>query len=442
MPSVFLEPSRPRRRRWPFYVLAAALLIAGAGVAAYFAFVERPGNVSHPNVEFSGQNASKKPKQQPETFKWPFYGYTPDRNRFLDTSLKPPFVGIWQWKSGSLIEFQPILVNGTLYVVPNNGKASAIDAKTGKVKWQRKVGSLNASSPAWDHGRLFIATLSGRMTCLEAKTGKRKWKRNLPSRSESSPVVIRNRVYFGSEDGTVYALRAKDGSRVWTYHAGGAVKAGLAYKAGILYFGDYSGTMTALRARNGSKLWSTNTSGRVFQQSGQFYSTPAVAYGRVFVGNTDHFVYSFAAHTGQLAWRYSTGSYVYSAPAVGPGPGGKPTVYIGSYDRNFYAFDARSGNVLWKYGASGRISGAPSLIGRTVYFSDLDSRTTSGLDVAHGRRVFKRHTGKYNPMISDGKRMYMTGFSTIYTMVPKSERPHKAKHKGGKKKSKKRKSAH
>src|SRR5256885_1566880 len=178
--------------------------------------------------------------------------------------------------------------------------------------------------------------------------------------------------------------------------------------------------MPRARRGNGNRGWSPAPPGRVSQQSGQFYSPPAVAYGRVFVGNTDGFVYSFAAHTGQLAWRYSTGAYVYSAPAVGPGPGGTPTVFIGSYDQSFYAFDARSGRVLWTYHSKGRISGAPSLIGRVVYFSSLDSHSTSGLDAVTGKRIFKRSTGKFNPMISDGKRMYMTGFSTIYAMVPKS----------------------
>jgi outer membrane protein assembly factor BamB len=420
---VFLDSSRPRRRRWPLYAFGAALVLAGAAVAGYFAIVKRQGNVSHPNVEFTAPKSAPKPKPTPETFVWPFYGYTPDRNRYLDAKIDPPFTEIWQWRSGSLIEFQPILVRGVLYVVPNNGKAAALDAATGKVKWRTTVGSLNASSPAWADGRLFITTLSGRFTCLNARTGQLNWRRNLPSRSESSPVVIGKTVYFGSENGTVYALRVQDGKPIWTYHAGGAVKAGLAYKDGILYFGDYSGAVTAVRAQNGHKVWSTSTSGRVFQQSGQFYSTPAVAYGRVYVGNTDGFVYSFAAHSGQLAWRYSTGAYVYSAPAVGPGPGGRPTVFIGSYDRNFYAFDARTGSVLWTFRAKGRISGAPTLIGHVVYFSQLDLSGTSGLDARTGKRVFKRTTGKFNPMISDGKRMYMTGFSTIYTMVPKSAKP-------------------
>ncbi|HEX8073782.1 MAG TPA: PQQ-binding-like beta-propeller repeat protein [Thermoleophilaceae bacterium] len=424
MPGVFLDPSRRprrRRRRWPLVALAVVLLGAGAALGAYFAFVKPPDNVSNPDVEFTEAAPVKQPRKRAETFKWPFYGYTADRNRYLDASIAPPYSQVWRWKTSSLIEFQPILVNGVLYVVPNDGNARAIDAKTGKVKWRRKVGTLNASSPAWEDGRLFITTLSGRITSLDAKTGRRRWKRNLGSRSESSPVVIDGRVYFGSEDGTVYALRAGDGRRLWTYHAGGAVKAGLAYAEGILYFGDYSGTMTAIRARDGSKVWSTATSGRVFQQSGQFYSTPAVANGRVYVGNTDHFVYSFAAHTGQLAWRYSTGSYVYAAPAVAPGPGGKPTVFIGSYDSTFYAFDARSGNVRWRYDAPGRISGAPTVIGKIVYFSDLDSRSTTGLDVRTGKRVFKMHSGKFNPVISDGKRIYLTGYGTEYGLVRRKD---------------------
>ena len=243
-----------------------------------------------------------------------------------------------------LIEFQPVLANRVLFYVNNGGNAFAVDAKTGKLKWRRKVASLNASSPAWNAGRVFIATLKpGAIVALNAKNGHRIWKKSLPSRAESSPIVVNGTVYFGSEDGTVYAYRAKDGRKVWTYHAGGAVKAGLAFLNGTLYFGDYAGAVTALRASNGSKVWSTGTSGASFGRSGQFYSTPAVAFGRVYLGNTDSFVYSFVASNGHLAWRHGTGNYVYAAPAVGDVPQLGPTVFIGSYDGNFYALDARSG---------------------------------------------------------------------------------------------------
>src|SRR5207253_11247420 len=103
------------------------------------------------------------------------------------------------------------------------------------------------------------------------------------------------RLYFGTEDGTVYALSARDGSLLWRFHADGAVKGGIASSDGKLFFGDYAGKVYALRKTDGAKIWSTTTSGaHLGFSSGQFYSTPAAAYGRVFLGNTDGFVYSFA----------------------------------------------------------------------------------------------------------------------------------------------------
>ena len=56
------------------------------------------------------------------------------------------------------------------------------------------------------------------------------------------------------------------------------------------------------RASNGSKLWVKGTSGARFGLgSGNFYSTPAVAFGRVYMGNTDGRVYSFTASSGETA---------------------------------------------------------------------------------------------------------------------------------------------
>jgi outer membrane protein assembly factor BamB len=175
-------------------------------------------------------------------------------------------------------------------------------------------------------------------------------------------------------------------------------------------------------ARTGRERWSTGTAGTQFGfGSGNFYSTPAVAFGRVYAGNTDGKVYSFAARTGTLAWSKSTGGYVYSSPAVA-NAAGKPTVYIGSYDGNLYALDARTGSVRWTVRGGGRISGGPSVIGRIVYFADLDSESTYGIDARNGRHVFKFSRGYYNPVVSDGKRIYLTGFGSVTALEPKPKR--------------------
>jgi outer membrane protein assembly factor BamB len=440
MTDRFISSVKRHRKRWPWIAAAVLLLLAGGAVAGYFAFVKKQSNYNNPNAAFQTQPSAppkkKKAGPKPETFKWPIYGYTRQRTRFLDAGIHPPFRRLWRFTRGTgLIEFQPILVNGVLYFIRNEGRVYAVRAKNGKMLWQRKVSNLAASSPAWDKGRIYITTLvPGSITALNAKNGKRLWRKALPSRAESSPIVVNGVVYFGSENGTVYALRAFSGKTVWTYHAGGAVKAALAYNQGKLYFGDYSGAVTALHAKTGSKAWSTATNGASFNRSGQFYSTPAVAFGRVYLGNTDSFIYSFVESNGQLAWRHGTGSYVYAAPAVGMVPGVGATVYIGSYDGNFYALNARTGGVRWTHRDGGKISGAPTVIGRVVYYSSLGNHDTLGLNVATGNRVWRYPFGAFNPVISDGQRIYLTLNSNVAALLPKPKPKAKAKKKSPPKK--------
>src|SRR5215211_4871992 len=161
MPSPFIDDrGRRRRRRWPF-VLAALVVVGVAAFAAYLLFWQDEGDFSNPNAEFSGQEqAPAKKKPRPERFKWPIYGYTPNRTRYLNAPVSPPARRLWVFRrSRGLIEFQPVLANGTLFFVNNSGVAQAVNAKTGKRRWRRKVGALNASSPAWHDGRLFVVRL-------------------------------------------------------------------------------------------------------------------------------------------------------------------------------------------------------------------------------------------------------------------------------------------
>jgi outer membrane protein assembly factor BamB len=227
-------------------------------------------------------------------------------------------------------------------------------------------------------------------------------------------------LYFGTQDGTVYGIDAGTGRIRWTYHASGAVKGAIAYANGNVYFADYAGRAYAVRASNGHQIWAVATNGAQDGfGSGNFYSSPAVAFGRVYIGNTDGRVYSFAAATGQLAWATATGAYVYSSPAVADIPGLGPTVYIGSYDGNLYAFNARSGAVRWAHNAGGRISGSPTIVGDVVYYSNLASKTTTGLNVRTGHVVFTFPEGSFNPVIADPTAIYLTGYSDLHQLLPR-----------------------
>ena len=423
------------RRRLLLGIAAFLVLSAGAGAAVYFAFVKEPGDVSNPDAEFvptATQEAPQpkpRPKRQPvDSFTWPQFGYTPNHTRYFPArrSLRPPFRQVWRISGQTLLEFPPSLKGRLLFQLNDGGTIRGIDKNTGKVIWRNQRGHLAASSPAVRGDRLWVTLLErargavGRVVCLNARTGKVIWQRDLPARAESSPLVYRALVYFGSEDGTLYAMSARTGTTIWTYKAAGAIKGSPTLSKGVLYFGDYGGQVQGVYAKSGRRKWSTSTNGSSFGRSGSFYSTAAVTFGRVYLGNTDGRVYSFVERTGQLAWATRTGGYVYASPAVRNTPGLGPTVYAGSYDGNLYAFNAKDGGVRWRFNAGGRISGGATVVGDVVYVADLGNRDAHGVDARTGKRVFRFKDGGFDPVVSDGKRIYLTGYSSLYGLVPKA----------------------
>jgi outer membrane protein assembly factor BamB len=435
-------PPQERKRRLRRIVLVLGIaLLALVGAAAAYVVTREEGDVSNPDVEFRDEPAATPDSEQEpaeggknadpvDRFIWSHYGYTRDRRRYLPLKhpLRPPFKEIWQYQGNVLLEFPPVIGGKRLFLLNDSGKLFAIQKHTGKVLWKRKLGALAAASPAYQDGTVYVVLLqrtlqgggsrSGRVVALDGKSGKIRWSRQLASRSESSPLVAGDRLYFGAENGTVYSMGAGDGRVRWRFQAGGAVKGGLALADGKLYFGDYGGRAYAIRQESGRQVWRTSTHGRSFGRGGNFYSTPAVAYGRVYLGNTDGRVYSLSAASGKIAWSKSTGGYVYSSPAVAQVPGGRPLVYAGSYSGRFFAFDARTGAVRWSRGGNGRISGGASVIGDIVYYADLGNKRTIGLGARTGRKVFEHERGSYNPVVSDGETIYLTGYHAMYALQP------------------------
>jgi outer membrane protein assembly factor BamB len=407
-------------------------VLALAVAAVVVAVLHKPGNVSHPHVEFTPTTSTPaKPKPKVPDFLWPRYGYDAARTRLFPSgsSLDPPFRRGWTYRGSALLEFPPVIHGDTMFVLGDSGVALAIDKLTGRVIWQRKVGTLSAASPAVGDGLVFLPVLSttpgatvpgqGRFVALSEQTGRVVWSMTIPGGSESSPLAWGQTLYFGDQDGTVYAIQASTGRVKWTYHASGAVKGGVAYANGTLYFADYDGRAYAVQASDGHQIWAVSTDGADDGfGSGNFYSTPAVAFGRVYIGNTDGYVYSFAADTGQLAWSTGTGAYVYSSPAVANVPGLGPTVYIGSYSGYFYAFNAQSGAVRWSHDAGGRISGSPTIVGDVVYYSNLASKTTTGLNVRTGRVAFAFAAGAFTPVIADPTAIYLVGYADLFQLLP------------------------
>jgi outer membrane protein assembly factor BamB len=442
-------PSPVSRRLLRRGLVAAAVVLVAAGGAAAFIVLHKPGNVSHPDLQFIRPTVTPRPaaaarrraRRAIDNFQWPWYGFDAGRTRFFQppAKLAPPLRVGWHYNDGALLEFPPVIDGETLYLLDDDGSAKAVNLRNGRVRWHQQVGTLAAASPAVAAKAqlVLMPVLStagrtpgdGRFVALSMKTGRIVWSRPLAAGSESSPIVSGKTVYFGDQSGTLYARNLQTGHLDWTYQASGAIKGGPALVNGVLYFGDYAGRAYAISAVNGHQVWAVGTNGAHFGfGSGQFYSSPAVAFGRVYMGNTDGRVYSFGARTGALAWATATGSYVYASPAIADPKGLGPTVYVGSYDGDLYAFNAQSGAVRWRHPAGGRISGSATVLGNIVYYSDLGTKTTAGVNAVTGQQVFSFPDGAFNPIIADDQAIYLDGYSKIYQLLPARPKPRRPAH--------------
>jgi outer membrane protein assembly factor BamB len=422
--------------RWGTIGTVAAVAALAIAVAGYV-ILKRPADKS---CREPCTITSTPPQPVTHSTNWPLYGLNRERTRYLDApKVNPPYSVKWTFKGRRLLEYSPILVGGALYAVNNNGLAFSVKKRTGRARWMHEIATRNASAPAYSDGMIYVSNLEpGQVIALATRDGKTAWRHPLPGRTESSPVVVGDKVIAGCACGTLFAFDKKTGKTVWETDLGGELKAAPAVSNGVAYIGDYSGTMSAVNVRNGSVKWQTDSQGTGVA-AGAFYGTAAVAFGRVYAGSKDGRIYSFNRDTGELAWSHTIGGEVYAGAIAADTPKTPPSVYFGTYGGStFYALDARDGSERWTADVGGSVIGAGSLIGETVYVANLNTTETDAFDAATGRKLWTFKDGAYNPVISDGESLYLTGYKTLYALRPTTHahlaqkaKAAKAKQKGG-----------
>ena len=415
--------------RRPLIVLAV-LAVLGAGVLGAFVLYrlhEGRDVVGSSTADFVPGPPPQVTPPAKVKVPWPMYGLDATRARSIELSLRPPYRTVWRYGAGSLVEFPPAIGYGRLYFSTNAGRFAAISEKTGKRAWKLDLHRCVAASPAIGphaHGTVYAVFLNrppcnassgghgtdGLVVALSAGRGKIHWQKTIGP-SESSPLLVGDKLYVGDWNGDVWAFDANSGRLLWRRHVGGAVKGAIASRGGLLYVGSYDGYVYCL-SPTGKTVWRSSGQPRLYGH-GRFYSTPALAYGRVYIGSTDGKLYSFGATSGRLIWSHSTGGYVYASPAVW-----NDTVLAGSYSGRFFALDAATGVERWSFRANGAISGSATVIGNVVYFATLKKRTYA-LNARTGKLVWSFPDGKYTPVVAEQGRLFLIGYGTVYGMVPR-----------------------
>ena len=409
-----------------------ALLVLGAVAALLYVQSREEHDVRGSSTEEFVTTEAPLPRKPPEPgIAWPMYGFTAEHLRVGPGKHHPPYKRLWRFRARQIVEFPPVVAYGRLYFANEHGTVFSINAKTGKRSWKRESGRCQASSPAVDRHLVYVTFLrgcskghrrfkDGRLVAYTSAWGTVKWERRI-GQSESSPVVHKGYVYVGDWTGRVYAFVAQTGKLAWSFKSGGKVKAAVAISGNRLFFGSYDHHVYALNLKTGKLIWKAAAQKRLYRHRGTFYSGPAVAYGRVYIGGTDGKVYSFGATSGKTRWVHGTGGWVYSSPAVW-----QKRVYAGSYSKKLYCFDAATGETKWTFKANGKISGSPTIVGGIVWFATLKYRTYA-LDAKTGKLLWTFPDGEYTPVVSDAERLYLIGRARVYGMASVKELEAKAK---------------
>ena len=314
---------------------------------------------------------------------------------------------LWSFEAGFSIDSSAAIVDGVVYMTALPGLVAALSLEDGTVRWKRDFGDeadrFGESSPTVSDGVVYVGDLLGTLHAFRASDGETLWTFETGSEIKSSAVVVGDNALISSYDEHLYALDRKTGALRWKFQAMGplhstpAITDGLIYVTGcdsvfrgirlsdgtealqfdsgaytaatpalvdgIAYYGTFGNDVLAVDLKNQKYLWRYEHPERHFP----FYSSAAVADGKVIVGGRDKLVHAIDQRTGQGVWTFATGARVESSPVVAGS-----RVYIGSGDGRFYVLDLKTGSKVWEFDAGASIVASPALASGRIVIGSQD----------------------------------------------------------------------
>jgi outer membrane protein assembly factor BamB len=160
-------------------------------------------------------------------------------------------------------------------------------------------------------------------------------------------------------------VRVSDGATVVRVASGAYTGASPALAGRRAYYGTFENEVLAVDLEDRRVAWRYRHPERHFP----FYSSAAVAGGRVIVGGRDKLVHCLDARTGEMVWVFATQARVESSPAVADG-----RVFVGSNDGRLYALDLARGTRLWEFEAGSPLSASPAVAAGRLVIGAQDGR--------------------------------------------------------------------
>ncbi len=246
--------------------------------------------------------------------------------------------------------------------------------------WSVKLGAPVKSGAAIAQGTVYIGADDGKLSALEAATGRVRWSAATGGAIEATPRVDGDAVFVGSSDGTFHAFRTNDGTPLWSHKTGDKVLGGATVADGRVFVGSYDHRLYAFDRATGKVLWSHLTDNYV-------HATPAVVQGRVLFGGCDGKVHILSAETGKPEGSLTLGSPIAASLAVE-----WPYAWVGHYGNAFVSLDLEEKTIDWRFtDRAFPFFATAALLGERVFIGGRD-RFVRALDKDSGKELWRFET--------------------------------------------------
>jgi outer membrane protein assembly factor BamB len=115
----------------------------------------------------------------------------------------------WTTRKAVPLNPSPLLAGDELYLVSDNGIASCLDARTGKVHWQERLGGNYSASPVFADGKVYFQNEEGTGVVVKAGTQFEKLAENSLGERTLASYAAADGAWFIRTDKHLYRIQAR-----------------------------------------------------------------------------------------------------------------------------------------------------------------------------------------------------------------------------------------
>ncbi|HJT59725.1 MAG TPA: PQQ-binding-like beta-propeller repeat protein [Ktedonobacteraceae bacterium] len=306
-----LYPERSLAPRFGFSVAVLVSILVVGSMLAVFSLAKS----AHQNSSTASPKTISQENQthQQETFQ---LGKTPT-GIYTGTSRLDPTNGkvIWnfllRFDGRNAIANQTMVQDGLSFVVSQDDIVYAVNATNGKLVWQDQLPVSLYKNVQEINGTLYLLNQNGNLLALNAANGK-----VLRTSQESfNDFSIANGVLYGSQGATLTAIQLSNNKQLWQAKGVEGQTFDLPhYVDGKVYLTSTgnespSGSIYGFDASNGKALWPA-------QRFSGILLGLTVAQGKLYFGVFGSAIYAYDAATGQQSWRTALAYHNLGTPAL------------------------------------------------------------------------------------------------------------------------------